>query len=92
MLGDVGWEPPTADVAWCTTEKDAYKADMFFNDEITLRTDANVGLKVLGTMITFDNAFDVELENRLARATTFWSSWELLGCVSIPLPKRSQVF
>ncbi len=43
-------------------------------------------------MITFDNTFDVEVENRLTRATrTFWASWELLGCVRTPLAERLQV-
>ncbi len=52
-----------------------------------------MGVKVLGTMVTFDNHFDVEVENRRARATaTFWASWELLGCARTPLSKRIQVF
>ncbi len=51
------------------------------------------GFKVLGTMVTFDNGFDGEVEHRLATATrTLWSNWELLWCVSIPLAKRLQVF
>ena len=44
-------------------------------------------------MITFNNKFDVEVENRLTRATaTFWASWELLGCTYTPLAKRIQIF
>ena len=44
-------------------------------------------------MVTFDNNFDVEVENRLARATrAFWTNWEMLGCVSVPLPKRLHIF
>ncbi len=51
------------------------------------------GFKVLGTIITFDNNFDVEIENRLARANaTFYANWELLGCVSVPLNTRLRVF
>ncbi len=43
------------------------------------------GFKVLGTMVTFDNNFDVRIENRLARASaTFSANWDLLGCASAP--------
>ncbi len=55
--------------------------------------EAKSGFKVLGTMVTVDNTFGVEVENRLARATrAFWANWDVLGRVSIPLPKRLQVF
>ncbi len=58
-----------------------------------MRTAAAVGFKVPGTMLTFDNKFDVELEYRLIRANNaFIANWELLGCVSVPLNTRSCVF
>ena len=63
------------------------------NAKLTRRTEAKSGFKVLGTMVAFDNNFDAEVENRLARATrAFWASWEMLGCTSVPLPKRLQIF
>ena len=63
------------------------------NNETTRRAETKTGFKVLGTLLTLDNNFDVEVENRLARATrAFWTNWELSGCVSVPLPKRLHVF
>ena len=93
LLGEVGWETPTADLTWSTAADDDYKADIRVNGALTRRADREVGFKVLGTLITFDNHFDVEVENRLTRATaTFWVFWELLGCTSTPLAKRIQIF
>ena len=63
------------------------------NGEVVRISERKVGFKVLGTMVTFDNGFDVEVENRLARAwRAFRASWELMGCTGIPLAKRLQVF
>ena len=46
----------------------------------TKRTAAQEGFKVLGTFVTFDNKFEVELEHRLTRADrVVWANWELLG-------------
>ena len=58
-----------------------------------LRTSAADGFKVLGTITTFDNKFDVEIEYRVSRANNaFYANWELLGCVSVPLNTRLRVF
>ena len=44
-------------------------------------------------MLTFDNKMDVEVEFRLSRANNaFYASWDLLGCVSVPLSKRILIF
>ena len=58
-----------------------------------MRTSVAEGFKVLGTMLTFDNKFDVEIEYRLSRASNaFYASWELLGCGSVPLNTMLRVF
>ena len=68
-------------------------AQIEINDKRTLRTEAKVGFKVLGTYVTFDNRFEVEIEYRLMRADrAFWASWNLLGCASVPLTKRLAIF
>ena len=55
-------------------------------------TAANVGFNVLGTELTFDNKFDVELEYRLSRANNaLYANWDLLGCKSVPLRTRLKV-
>ena len=93
LLGEVGWETPTEDLTWGTAAVDEHRADIRVNGALTWRTGRNIGFKVLGTMIAFDNHFDVEVENRLARATAaLWANWELLGCASTLVSKRIQVF
>ena len=93
LLGEVGWETPTKDLTWGAAAVDEYRAGIRVNGALTRRAGRSIGFKVLGTMVTFDSRFDVEVENRLARATaTFWASWELLGCTSTPLAKRILIF
>ena len=49
--------------------------------KIANRVAAKDGFRILGTIVTFDNKSDVELENRLSRADrAFWATWALLGC------------
>ena len=93
LLAEYGWETPTEELTWCTTQDDGGTANIVINDKRTLRTKAAVGFKVLGTYVTFDNNYEVEIENRLTKADkAFWANWSLLGCVSVPLPKRLSVF
>ena len=93
LLGGVGWETPTADLTWCTTADDDLNMEIYVDGELIRRPKRGVGFKVLGTLVTFVNNFDVEIENRLARAAaTFHANWELLGCTSCPLAKRMQIF
>ena len=93
LLGGVGWETPTEDLTWCTTVDDDINIKILVDGKLISRPKRGEGFKVLGTMITFDNNFDVEIENRLARANaTFYANWELLGCTSSPLAKRMQIF
>ena len=93
LLGEVGWKTPTTELTWCTTTEDNVKHDIIINGEVVTRAEKKKGFKVLGTLLTFDNNFDVEIENRLARAwRALHANWELLGCTSIPLTRRLQVF
>ncbi len=80
---------PTPELTWCTTQKDEYRADIKINNEVTRLASANGGFKLLGTFVTFDNSFDVEIENRLTRSSrSFHASWDMFGCTSVPLSKR----
>ena len=93
LLGGVGWETPTEDLTWCTTADDGISIDIVVETKLIRRPKRGEGVKVPGTIITFDNNFDVEIENRLAMANaTFYANWELLGCTSSPLAKRIQIF
>ena len=69
LLGEVRWETPTEDLTWGTAAVDEHRADIRVNGALTRRAGREIGFKVLGTMITFDNKFDVEGGNRLTRAT-----------------------
>ena len=93
MLAEYGWETPVQDLTWCSTALDNERAQFKVRGQDTLRTAANVGFKVLGTMLTFDNKYDVELEYRLTRANgAFYANWDLLGCKTVPLNTRLRVF
>jgi hypothetical protein len=57
------------------------------------RPKRGVGFKVLGTFVTFDNNFDVEIENRLARAAAaFQRNLGASRLHRLPLSKRMQIF
>ena len=89
MLAKYGWETPTEELTWCTTQEDGEIAQIEINEKRTRRAEAKEGFKVLGAYVTFGNNNEVELENRLSRAhRAFWANWSLLGCVSVPLVKR----
>ena len=93
MLAEYGWETPVQDLTWCSTALDNERAQFKVRGQDTLRTAANVGFKVLGTMLTFDNKNDVELEYRMTRANNaFYANWDLLGCKSVTLGTRLRVF
>ena len=78
-MAEYGWEPPVSDLTWCSTSRDSERAQFKIRGQKALRTAAAVGFKVLGTMLTFDNKLDVELEYRLTRANNaFFANGELL--------------
>ncbi len=83
LLERVGWETPVEELSWCTTADDDINLKIIVNDKLVRRPKRGEGFKVLGTMVTFDNNFDVEIENRLARTSaTFSANGDLLGCAS----------
>ena len=93
LIGDVGWEAPTSELTWCTTMHDDVNMKIVVNEEIAKRAGSKEGFKVLGTIVTFDNNYDVELEHRIQKAViSFHKNKDLLLCSSVPLGKRLQVF
>ena len=93
LLGEVGWETPTSELTWCTTMHDDVNMKIVVNEEIAKRAGNKEGFKVLGTIVTFDNNYDVELEHRIQKAViSFHKNKDLLLCSSVPLGKRLQVF
>ncbi len=64
---------------------DEYRADIKVRNEATRRASANVGFKVH----VDNNNFDVEIENRLARASrAVCANREMLSCRSVPQDKE----
>ena len=93
LLEGVGWEAPAEELSWCTTVDDEVKYEITVDYERVRRPQRGGGFKALGTIVTFDNNFDVEIENRLARSNvTFNANWNMLGCDSASLAKRVQIF
>ena len=60
LLAEYGWETPVEDLAWCTTLEDNEAAQFEVRGKKTQRTAAQVGFKVLCTMLTLDNKMDVD--------------------------------
>ncbi len=93
LLEGVGWETPAEELSWCTTVDDDVNYEIIVDYKRVRRPKRGEGFKALGTIVTFDNNFDVEIENRLARASaTFNANWDMLGCASASLAKRVQIF
>ncbi len=82
-----------AGLTWCSTLMDDGVSQLEIRGHNTLRTSAAEGFKVLGTIVTFDIKYDLEIEHRLSRANTaFYASWSVPGCASVPLKTRLRVF
>jgi len=74
-----GWHTPVDEICYCTTALDSqYTADIAISGEIIKRIPRKTGFKVLGTFVTFDNAFDVELGRRIRAA---WSAFSKFACL-----------
>ena len=65
LLGEYGWEPPTLELTWCSKQADGYHASIKVNGDTTRRASGKEGFKALGTMVTLDDNFDVEIEDRI---------------------------
>ena len=90
ILKKYGWNVPLQETTWCTTGSDDchhWKVEVF--NECLPRASRAVGFKVLGVQLTFDNCFEVELQNRMARAwRAFYKYVDLLCCHDAPLSSR----
>jgi len=85
-----GWSVPLGEATWCSTGPDDMR-----NWHVELpwgsvrRASRKEGFNVLGTIITFDASFEVELRNRISRAwRAFYSHSVLLCCRTAPLKDR----
>ena len=89
MIRDSGWDTPGGDITWCTTAPDSLIADLWVDGILLKRTGRKEGFKVLGTIVTFDNRFDVELNSRISAAwKAFYRVQQILRNKDAPLGKR----
>jgi len=89
-LESMGWHTPIEEICYCTTaQDDQFTAPILIHDKTVNRISRKVGYKVLGTFITFDNQFDVELRRRISAAWgAFFKFKPLLCCSLITLKTR----
>ena len=73
ILQQHGWSVPIGEATWCTTGSDDVTQWVVQLSEGEVRRSARAeGFKALGAWITFDNAFERELQNRFSKA---WSAF-----------------
>ena len=93
LLSEYGWETLVEEPTWCTTRDDGDAAQITIEGKRALRASAQVGFKVLGTLLTFDNKMDTGLEHRLSRANeAFYTNWELLCVCEYPFGEEAPGF
>ena len=93
LLKDCGWSVPLAETTWCTTGGDDNLLwEVLVEGQALTRAQRNVGFKVLGAQLTFDNSFETELVKRISHSwRAFYKFAPLLCCRSAPLKSRLQL-
>ena len=82
ILNKFGWEVPLDELTWCTTAQDDLATGQVTIQGHRVRRNSRAeAFKVLGTCVTFDNSFELELQNRISRAwRAFWKCSDI--CVA----------
>ena len=84
-----GWTIPLAECKWCTTASDSSRAHVRVNGMCINRASRDEGFLALGSLVSFDNRFDNELNQRIRKA---WAVFNLhrsqLCCKDASLRKR----
>ena len=76
-------------MTWATTDKDEKDYSIAFENTIIRRVGRDEGFKVLGTILTFNAHFDVEIERRIRAAkAAFARIADVLCCKDAPLGRR----
>eukprot|EP00959_Pyramimonas_sp_CCMP1952_P417000 8736408-Pyramimonas_sp.AAC.1 len=89
IISEAGWSVPLDEVTWCSTASDEAPWSVEVGDRKLTRAKRGEGFKVLGTVLTFDNNAEVELQNRFARSwRAFYKYQHLLCCRKAPLSER----
>ena len=90
LLNLYGWHTPVTELRYGTTLKDEQTlGDVRYAGKVIKRVTRASGFKVLGTILTFNNRNDVELERRIKSAySSFYKYKRVLCCKSACLHKR----
>ena len=93
ILKRVGWSVPLDETTWCTTAADENYLWKVTVDGITLpRSRRREGFKAVGAQIGFDNVFETELNNRIARTwRAFYKYKDILCCRAAAWRDRFQL-
>ena len=88
-----GWRTPLEEITYCTTAQDSdFAGPLEIGGYRIKRSPRKTGFKALGTFITFDNQFDVELTRRISAAWgAFCKFAKLLKCQEIPFGERCKM-
>ena len=94
LLEQHSWHTPLDEIVYCTTAEDAdYRREVLIDGKIIKRLPRKKGYKVLGTFVTFDNSFDVELGRRISAAWSAFSKYSgILKAKCVPLEARLSLF
>ena len=93
ILKRFGWSVPLDETTWCTTASDENYLWKVIVDGITLpRSNRRDGFKAVGAQIGFDNVFEAELNNRIARTwRAFYKYKDILCCRAAAWKDRFQL-
>ena len=93
LLQDHGWSVPLKEAVWCTTAANVPSDWTVIAQGVKVEKAAqNVGFKVLGVRVAFNNSFGAELKERFSKAwRAFYSHRDLLCCTQAPFSKRIEL-
>ncbi|CAK0878369.1 unnamed protein product, partial [Prorocentrum cordatum] len=63
-----GWSVPLEECSWCTTASDGIPMALTVNGRDIRRAARSEGFKTLGAIVTVDNSFEKEFDNRISKA------------------------
>lgn len=91
LLRDEGWEVDWEGATWTSNLKEEVLTGkvVTVDDNIIKHSERNKGYKLLGTMITCDNSFSVEINHSIKKAwSAFHARRSLMCCKASPLRSR----
>lgn len=82
LLEKAGFSTPLSELSFITTAPDETQIGISVRNHLVQRAARSVGIKVLGTILTTDNRYTVELKQRIAKA------WRVYHCIAAKVTCR----